>query len=239
VIRLILLIAFIVMVLILLQQVKNTPKANLKKLYWKFTLGGLGIGLVLLAATGRIHWVGAMVGATLPFLRQVAPLLIRFFPQIHQYHKSRSQETSSSGNQSHLTTQVLNMILDHDNNQLHGEVIQGPLKGSQLDHLEMEQLRSLLDYCYQQELDSANLLVSYLEHRFGQDWQDTSSSVSKSKLEIDEAYAILGLQTGASKEEVVKAHRSMIQKVHPDRGGSDYLAAQINEAKDRIINYLA
>ncbi|MFT7129824.1 MAG: curved DNA-binding protein CbpA, partial [Gammaproteobacteria bacterium] len=62
---------------------------------------------------------------------------------------------------------------------------------------------------------------------------------SKSKLEIDEAYAILGLQTGASKEEVVKAHRSMIQKVHPDRGGSDYLAAQINEAKDRIINYLA
>ena len=227
------------MVLIVLQQLKNTPKEKLKKLYWKLTLGGLGVVLVLLAATGRIHWIGAMVGAALPFLRQITPLLIRYFPQIHKFHKSRSQQTSSSGNQSHLTTQILSMILNHDNNQLNGEVIQGPLKGSQLDHLEMEQLRSLLDYCYEQELDSANLLVSYLEHRFGQDWQQTSSSVSQSQLEINEAYAILGLQTGASKEEVIKAHRSMIQKVHPDRGGSDYLAAQINEAKDTIISYLA
>lgn len=227
------------MVLTLLRQVKNTPKADLKKLYWKYTLGGFGIALVLMAATGRIHWVGALIGATLPFLRQITPLLIQYFPQIRQYHKSRSQETSSTGNQSHLTTQILNMNLDHDNNQLNGEVIQGPLKGSQLDQLEMEQLLGLLDYCYRQELDSANLLVSYLEHRFGKDWQQASSSASQGDLEIGEAYAILGLQTGASKEEVIKAHRSMIQKVHPDRGGSDYLAAQINKAKDIIISHLA
>jgi len=238
VIRLILLAAFVSIVLILLQQMKNTPKEKLKGLYWKFILGGMGIVLVLLAATGRIHWIGAMIGATLPFLRQVAPLLIRYFPQIHQYHKSRSQQASSSGNRSTLTSQILSMVLDHDSNRLSGEIIDGPMKGSQLDSLELEQLLGVLDYCYQRELDSAKLLVSYLEHRFGPAWQETSSSVPKSELEINEAYAILGLSEGASKEQVIKAHRSMMQKVHPDRGGSDYLAAQINEAKDRIINNL-
>jgi len=51
----------------------------------------------------------------------------------------------------------------------------------------------------------------------------------------DKAYDVLGLKPGATKEEIIAAHKKMMQKVHPDRGGSDYLAAEINTAKDTLL----
>ena len=52
---------------------------------------------------------------------------------------------------------------------------------------------------------------------------------------LDEAREVLGLKPGHTKDDVIQAHRRMMQKVHPDRGGSDYLAAQINKAKDTLL----
>ena len=51
----------------------------------------------------------------------------------------------------------------------------------------------------------------------------------------DEAREVLGLKPGHTKEDVIQAHRRMMQKAHPDRGGSNYLAAQINKAKDTLL----
>jgi hypothetical protein len=237
--RLILLIAFAFAALTILQLLKKTPQSQRKSLYWKIALSLLGVVLVLLAVTGRIHWIGAMIGALIPFLRQMAPTLIRYFPFIQQYLRKRAQPPPSASNCSQVQTQFLSMTLNHDNNQLSGEVSSGPMTGQNLDSLELEQLQSLLDYC-QPDKDSVQLLLSYLNHRFGSDWQQQGSPAGDvSELNEQAALEILGLQAGASKQEIIQAHRRLIQKVHPDRGGSDYLAAQINAAKDLLIGKLA
>ena len=172
--RLILLIALLIAVLTVIQLFRNTPKSKIKGMYWKVGLTVAAIALVLLAATGRIHWIGAMIGALLPFVRQAIPLLIRWFPLIQQYRRTRPQPPPSSGNSSQVQTQILNMTLDHDNDRLYGEVIKGPYAGHSLDAMELAQLQSLLDYCHQQEQDSAKLLISYLNHRFGNSWQQAA-----------------------------------------------------------------
>jgi hypothetical protein len=51
----------------------------------------------------------------------------------------------------------------------------------------------------------------------------------------EEAYEILGLQPGATKEQIKAAHRRLMQRVHPDHGGSDYLAVRVNQAKDLLL----
>lgn len=75
----------------------------------------------------------------------------------------------------------------------------------------------------------------YKQHKPGQPGGQQKATGAKSSLSEQEALAILGLKPGASREEIVQAHKRMMQKVHPDRGGSDHLAAQINRAKDTLL----
>jgi DnaJ-domain-containing protein 1 len=113
-----------------------------------------------------------------------------------------------------------------------------------LGDLSETQFIELLKYCRENDSDSARLLEAYLDKRFGDSWRQDDpedyqpSSDSSGSISIQEAYEILGLQSGASREEIIDAHRRLMQKNHPDRGGSDYLAAKINQAKDLLLQQI-
>jgi hypothetical protein len=208
--------------------------------------GGLALAIgivVFLAATGRLHWIFALLGALIPIalrlLRVIQmlplPLLQRLMAGVKQ---ARAGPRAGGGQRSEVETRFLRMTLDHDSGEMSGEVIEGRFKGRSLDELVLGELLELRDECRGDD-PSAAVLESYLD-RMHPDWRDAAEaehgpgSASAAMTEQD-AREILGLKPGASKEEIVAAHRRLIQKLHPDRGGSDYLAAQINEAKDVLL----
>ncbi|WP_372765073.1 DnaJ domain-containing protein, partial [Litorivivens sp.] len=86
--------------------------------------------------------------------------------------------------------------------------------------------------------DSINLLNAYFKYRFGDNWNQSQSNQSNagSSMTRAQALAVLGLTEDADRDAIIKAHRSLMQKLHPDRGGNDYLASQINLAKDILLD---
>ena len=151
----------------------------------------------------------------------------------------RGKSAPSLGQSSTVETLVLRMQLDHDTGDLQGEVLTGSYQGWLLAEMDRQQLEQLLDYCRGEDSDSAQLLESYLQQRFAGEApfgeQPEAPGASGSNIGRKEALAVLGLEEGASKDDIVAAHRKLMQKMHPDRGGNDYLAAKINQAKDLLL----
>ena len=150
---------------------------------------------------------------------------------------SRTQR--STGQVSRVRTAFLEMQLDHDTGRMYGHVLAGSYQGASLDGLDRTALMKLL---VEVDDDSRDLLAAYLDRR-DPGWREHAQHHAGSgtqppsggKMTEEEAYQILGLQRGASTEEISRAHRSLIKKLHPDQGGTTYLAARINEAKDVLL----
>jgi hypothetical protein len=187
---------------------------------------------------GKMHWVGAALTGALVLARQTLPLLIRILPMLGGL---RGQNANAAGKQSEVSSRILRMTLDHDSGDLSGVVLEGTYRDWLLEELDREQLDDLMAFCQREDADSAQLLASYLEQRFPDDAGHTEhnsqgGTANAAGVTRAEALAVLGLGEGASEEDIVAAHRTLIQKLHPDRGGNDYLAAKINEAKDFLID---
>jgi hypothetical protein len=134
---------------------------------------------------------------------------------------------------------MLRMTLDHATGQLDGEVLRGQFAGRTLGSLGFEQLLELLTECRSGDPQGAALLESYLEREHAERWAGASTAGDPSPPSIDfdeeEARQILGVGPEADVATIRAAHRSLIQRLHPDRGGSAYLAAQINRAKELLL----
>lgn len=205
----------------------------------------ISLFVLLLAFTGRLHWIAGIFAALLPFARRLFPFVFRMLPFIGQAYKQRKQSHRSSGNCSEVKTRIIEMQLDHDSGVMYGTVVDGPMAGKALGDLSEQEFITLLQYCRAEDNDSARLLEAYLDKRFGDSWRkddpsDTQSgSGSSGNMNLQEAWSILGLQPGASRDDIIDAHRRLMQKNHPDRGGSDYLAAKINQAKDLLLQQVS
>ncbi len=203
----------------------------------------VGIAIVVvLAVTGRLHFLFVLLAFLYPLLRRVLPSLLK--------GGMAGAAKAKPGNQSHVSSDILEMTLDHDSGTMSGKILKGPMAGRELADLGESEFIELLRYCRVQDEDSARLLETYLDRRFGDSWRADDeagadggqsgdhgqSGNTSGPLTESEALDILGLEPGASKEEIIQAHRRMMQKVHPDHGGSNYLAARINEAKECLLN---
>ena len=155
---------------------------------------------------------------------------------------SRTQQ--SSGQTSRVRSQFLDMVLDHDTGNLNGQIVAGEHQGRSLDEFGLNQLVGLAQTF---DPESRALLESYLDRRFTGWREDPQSDGAgrqggqvgrppSSKMTEEEAYQILGLQAGASADDISRAHRSLMKKLHPDQGGSTYLASRVNEAKDTLLH---
>jgi len=160
--RIIIIIAVIAIGLLLWYKLSNAPADKRKNLIFWSTAGVIIGTLVVLTATGRMHWLYALGGAIAAFTPRVISAL-RYLPLINRFRQQYTQQKSQ------------------------------------------------------------------------QSGQQSAGRANPGKMTAAQAREILGVKADASREEIIKAHKRMMQKVHPDRGGTDYLAAQLNQAKDTLL----
>jgi DnaJ domain len=146
----------------------------------------------------------------------------------------------SRGQASRVRSRFLEMTLEHDTGALTGTVVSGRNAGRSLESFD---LPALLTMFGELDAESLPLLESYLDRRFPT-WRQNAQgdaagrqrrAAASSKMTDEEAYQILGLKPGAGREEIGRAHRMLMKKLHPDQGGSTYLAARVNEAKEVLL----
>ena len=195
------------------------------------TIGPIVIGLTGLGLTfaGRASLGGMMMAGALAWWGA---------------NRRMTQSIRTPGHRSIVRTALLEMELDHDTGSLDGVVLAGPFEGTQLGSMDLPDLLELYDLSVS-DGESRELLETYLDGRFTV-WRDDaetnsgggqSSTPGTGTMTEKEAYEILGLEVGASAADIRKAHRSLMQRVHPDLGGSSFLAARINAAKDILLKH--
>lgn len=145
---------------------------------------------------------------------------------------------------SEVRSGTLVVRLDHETGAVSGDVVAGPLAGRSLESLSRPDLLDLLQACLVGDVEGARLLEAYLDRR-APGWREDAHRDADRRRGADlqggamaeqEAYEILGLQPGADADAVVAAHRNLMKRLHPDGGGSTYLASRVNQAKDALLN---
>lgn len=161
------------------------------------------------------------------------------------------QNRTREGQRSAVRTDYLEIELDHTTGDITGRVTKGHFAGRDLKALGVDDLIALWRVCEREDRQSAQILVAYLD-RWEPDWRQKAGAGHQQSagggtgysqrpgrttaaMTVDEAWEVLGLKPGASEEAIRQAHRQLMKKFHPDQGGSDYIAAQINMAKDVLL----
>jgi hypothetical protein len=228
---------FIAMMLMAKWYASADTKVVMKVLKWGLITLFAGAGLFFLL-TGRLAWAFMAIPALLPWLLRLRMIV--------RAGKAFSQMTGAfrpSGKTSDVETTMLNMSLDHDSGQMSGTVLKGDFEGRRIEDLNLPELVVLLEACQSEDMDAARILETFLDRQHTT-WRDEyvhssehqdARNGNSSAMDRSEAFKVLGLEEGADHDAIKEAHRRLIANLHPDHGGSDYLAAKINQAKDLLL----
>lgn len=188
-----------------------------------------GLGLVLLAAllfSGR----GFQAIWAMAFF---APLLLQAWRSWRSARTFSRGGQASPGQETRVETATLAMVLHHDSGRMTGTVMRGRFAGADLAGLAMADILALRDDCAREDPDSVPLLEAWLD-RAHPDWRDAPPA-AEGPMDRAEALAVLGLAEGADEAAIRAAHRRLMRTAHPDQGGSAWLAARLNAARDLLL----
>lgn len=207
---------------------------------------GVVVGLLLLLS-GRIGWLIGLLPLALPFMLRSSSLGRAGLGGGAPFGFGSSG--SAPGQTSQVKTRFFDMRLDHETGELDGAVLDGPHAGRQLSELSLAELLAMLPAVRASDRKSGRLLEAYLDRR-SPDWRDGAAQTgagagSSGRADVggdpsgamaaEEALRVLGLNAGASEAEVRAAYHRLIRHLHPDQGGSSFLAAQVNRARDVLL----
>ena len=218
--------------------VLNSEPAKLRKALKWILIIGASIGVIALISRGNpsFLWSAGLF---------LIPAILRW-RGIARYFRNAAKTAAgpSPGQASMVRTAHLGMTLDHDTGAMSGTVLGGPHAGRELADMNLEDLLDLLSDC-QSDPQSVQLLESFIDRIHGDEWrfdhtrQDKRSGGSNTTggaMTRAQALEILGIDDGASEQDIRDAHRRLMLANHPDRGGSTFLAAQINQAKEVLLS---
>lgn len=237
--------------IILMRWYANADPAALKRVIKWAVIFVLGLIAIFLALTGRLAAAFGLVMGIVAFGWRLFNMFAMFqqmrgmFGGMGGFGGFGSQAQPSTGQASQVESRHIRMTLDHDSGRMDGEILIGPFQARVLSAMSLDDLL-LFRREIQGDSDSLGLLDAYLDRSHvgwsadlgsEDDTQADSGSGSRSgPMTRAEAYRVLGLDIDADRKAIKNAYRQLMSKVHPDRGGSAYLAAKINEAKDLLLN---
>jgi hypothetical protein len=230
---------------------RRTPAQRVARVLRQVLFWALIGVLVLGVVSGRLNPLIAGLAALTPAVMRLMRL-VQLLPVLQRLLRSLGLPGATGAfgggaapaGGSSIRTRFLAMRLDHATGAMTGEVLEGPFTGRRLQDLGLDELLRMLELYREADAQSASVLEAYLDRERGADWRGRDPGpagagahpgAAGGPMNEAEALAILGIAPQADADAIRDAHRRLMQRFHPDRGGSDYLAAKINEAKQVLL----
>lgn len=216
---------------------RTLPPEKRKPFALKVVIYGAFIFCLVAVLTGRAHWLAAAVTGLFAIAKIGFGTILRALPFLNFLRRGRVF------NNPQFKTAFLEVKLDLSSGTISGHIITGPMSGQTLNNLSPEDLE-ILEKHYKQHDKASYFLIRAIRQRNGHRYQQEQQSSEQtqhhngSNPSVDEALQILGLSANPGKDDIVKAHRRLMQKLHPDRGGNDYLASRVNLAKETLLKHI-
>ena len=228
--RLIILALFLVSVWYWWRKLKGLSTAERRSFIFRSAFWVVLTIAIGLAVTGKMHWIGAGIAALLPLFSFLFKWGRRALPLMRIIGRFKTVP-------SQFTTKSLKVTINFSTQHMDGKVLTGSFSERLLSELTSEELELLAEELKTNDRESAALLYAYRFRSGGSNSrkQDNYSNQDLTGISTEEARDILGVTAENSPEEIIKAHKRLMQRLHPDRGGSGYLAAKINAAKDKLL----